>query len=134
VDEEASQSYQNLIKLAYRERLIKIFEQPELKTALNETGNMDSRYLPSNPQASKADHGTSSQLRAVNAMDRDDCVFITSITRGSGGTGVVSDHVERAMVLAKTEAAENGADSYFIVSTDTTDAGATVVLDALNCN
>jgi hypothetical protein len=34
VDEKAKESYQNLIKLAYRERLIKIFERPEVRTAL----------------------------------------------------------------------------------------------------
>ena len=34
VDEKANESYQNMIKLAYRERLIKIFEQPEVRTAL----------------------------------------------------------------------------------------------------
>ena len=34
VDEKASQSPQNMIKLAYRERLIKILERPEVQTAL----------------------------------------------------------------------------------------------------
>lgn len=35
VDEEAKQSPQNTIKMAYRERLIKILERPEVKAALN---------------------------------------------------------------------------------------------------
>lgn len=34
VDEKANESYQNMIKLAYRERLIKIFERPEVRDAL----------------------------------------------------------------------------------------------------
>ena len=34
VDEKASESHQNMIKLAYRERLIKIFERPEVRDAL----------------------------------------------------------------------------------------------------
>ena len=34
VDEKANESYQNMIKLAYRERLIKIFEHPEVRAAL----------------------------------------------------------------------------------------------------
>jgi hypothetical protein len=34
VDEKADQSPQNMIKLAYRERLIKILERPELRAAL----------------------------------------------------------------------------------------------------
>ena len=35
VDEEAKQSPQNTIKMAYRDRLIKILERPEVKTALD---------------------------------------------------------------------------------------------------
>jgi hypothetical protein len=34
VDEKADQSPQNMIKLAYRERLIKILERPEVQAAL----------------------------------------------------------------------------------------------------
>jgi len=36
VDAKADQSYQNLIKLAYRDRLIKILEQPEVQAALKD--------------------------------------------------------------------------------------------------
>lgn len=39
VDEEAKQSFQNLIKLAYRERLIKILERPEVRAALQSGQN-----------------------------------------------------------------------------------------------
>jgi hypothetical protein len=48
--------------------------------------------------------------------------------------GDASKFIERAMSSALTEATNNGADSYYIVNSDTTASGATVTLEALNCN
>jgi hypothetical protein len=75
-----------------------------------------------------------SQLRAVSAEDKEDCEFIKTITKGVGGGGDSSQYVEKAMDSALTKAANNGADSYFVVNLDITDSGASVVLEALRCN
>lgn len=74
------------------------------------------------------------QSRSVNERRRDECLFIKSITKGAGGSGDVSKHLEKAMTKALDEAVNTGADSYFIVETSTTASGATVILEALKCN
>lgn len=74
-----------------------------------------------------------SQLRAVNEKEKTDCEFIQSITKGAGGTGDVSTHLEKAMDRALNEAANSGANSYFVVDASTTASGATVILEALKC-
>ena len=74
------------------------------------------------------------QLRAVNETKKTDCEFIKSITKGAGGSGDVSKHLETAMDKALTEAESAGADSYFIADVSTTSTGASVVLEALKCN
>jgi hypothetical protein len=82
----------------------------------------------------KVANRNASQLRAVSAEDKEDCEFIKSITKGAGGSGDASQYVESAMNAALTQAANHGADSYFVVDVDTTDSGASVVLEALRCN
>ena len=164
VDEEAKQSPQNTIKMAFRERIIKILERPEVKTALKEKTIMGNMYLP--PSSQKVQPSTQamqpssqtvqpssqtvqsnqaaavpnyiiaprpSRLRAVNARDKDDCEFITSISRNAGEVGDVSIFVKSAKNSALTEAVKNGADSYFIVDTESTAFGASVTLEALKC-
>jgi len=74
-----------------------------------------------------------SQLRAVSADDKEDCEFIKTITKGMGGGGDSSQYVEKAMDSALTQAANTGANSYFVVNLDITDSGASVVLEALRC-
>ena len=74
------------------------------------------------------------QPRSVNEKRRDECVFIKSITRGAGGSGDLSIHLEKAMSEAIEKAVISGADSYFLVETSTTASGATVILEALKCN
>ena len=66
-------------------------------------------------------------------MDKGDCEFITSITKGAGGTGDVTKYIDSAMNSALSKAASIGADSYFVVNTDTTVSGASVVLEAYRC-
>jgi hypothetical protein len=207
VDEEAKQSYQNLVKLAFRERLIKIFERPEVKTALSKTTIPKDMYLPpssstvqpssstvqpssstvqpssptvqpssptvqsssptvqpssstvqpSSPivppssstvqSSSQTERGNQTQgmshyiiaprpswLRAVDAQDKDDCESIMSITKNVGGTGDVSKFVKRAKDSAMIEAINSGADSYFIVDSESKAFGASVTLEALKCN
>ena len=200
VDEEAKQSPQNLIKLAFRERLIKIFERPEVKTALNKTTIVEDMYLPPSSPAVRPSSPAvqpSSQtvqppsqavqppsqtvqspsktvqpsiqtvqppsqkvqppsqmvrsnqavgmphyiiaprpswLRAVDARDKDDCESIMSITKNVGGTGDVSKLVKSAKNSAMTEAINSGADSYFIINTESKAFGASVTLEALKCN
>jgi hypothetical protein len=74
-----------------------------------------------------------SQLRAVSAEDKEDCEFIKTITKGMGGGGDSSQYVEKAMDSALTQAANTGANTYFVVNLDITDSGASVVLEALRC-
>jgi hypothetical protein len=59
--------------------------------------------------------------------------IITSITRNVGGKGDVSTFIKSAKNSALTEVANNGADSYFIVSAESTSFGALVTLEALRC-
>jgi hypothetical protein len=73
------------------------------------------------------------QLRAVNAEGKENCAFIKTITKGAGGGQDPSQYAEIAMSSALTQAANDGADSYFIVNADTTNSGATVVVEALRC-
>ena len=89
---------------------------------------------PSMPTASATDGEPVPQLRVVSEEDKDDCKFIKSITKGAGGSGDVSIHLEKAMNKAQVDAANAGADSYFIANVSTTSSGASVVLEALNCN
>jgi len=89
---------------------------------------------PSKPTASATDGEPVPQLRVVSEEDKDDCKFIKSITKGAGGSGDVSIHLEKAMSKALNEAARAGADSYYIANVSTTSSGASVVLEALNCN
>jgi len=224
VDEEAKQSPQNTIKMAFRERLIKIFEQPEVKTILNKTTIIGNMYLPPSSQpvqpssqpvqpvqpSSQPVQPSSqpvqpvqpssqpvqpvqpssqpvqpvqpssqpvqpvqpsnqpvkpvqpsnqpvkpsrqpvqgnqaakmpnyiivprlSRHRAVNEQDKDDCEFIAYITKNVGGVGGVSKFIKSARDSALTEAANYGADSYFIVNTESTAFGASITLEALKC-
>jgi len=73
------------------------------------------------------------QLRAVNAEGKENCAFIKTITKGAGGGQDASQYAEIAMSSALTQAANDGADSYFVVNADTTSSGATVVVEALRC-
>ena len=188
VDEEAKQSPQNTIKMAFRERIIKILERPEVKTILNKTTIIGNMYLPPSsrpvqPPSSQPVQPSSSQPvqpssqpvqpssqpvqpsssqpvqpssqpvqgnqaakmpnyiiaprlsrhRAVSEQDKDDCEFIAYITKNVGGVGDVSIFIKSARDSALTEAANYGADSYFIVNTESTAFGASIILEALKC-
>ena len=74
------------------------------------------------------------QLRAVNEVEKSSCRFIQTVTTGSGGPGEPSVHTENAMRKALASAANVGADSYYVVEMETTGTGASVILEALNCN
>jgi hypothetical protein len=74
-----------------------------------------------------------SRLKEVDARDKDDCELITTIKRSAGGHGDVSTFVKSAKNSALTEAANNGADSYFMVNAEATIYGASVTLEALRC-
>jgi hypothetical protein len=56
-----------------------------------------------------------------------------SITKNAGGAGDMSQFVKSAKKSAITEAINNGANSYFIVSTESNLYGASVTLEALKC-
>jgi hypothetical protein len=73
------------------------------------------------------------KLRAVTAAGREECQYITSVSKGAGGNDDPSANLERAMQNAFADAASKGADSYFIVDTRTTLKGSSVVLEALRC-
>ena len=77
---------------------------------------------------------SSPQLRAVNETEKNSCSFVKTVTTGSGGPGDSSIHAENAMKNALISAANAGADSYYIVDIETTGTGASVILEALNCN
>lgn len=83
------------------------------------------------PQKIKA---TSNSLRAVSVSEKENCRFINTLTFGSGGPGTASAHLESAKNKAIDSAAKAGADSYYVVSSDSTSSGATVILEALDCN
>jgi len=53
--------------------------------------------------------------------------------KGAGGSADPSLYVEAAMEQALIEAASVGADSYSVINLDTTDSGASVVIEALKC-
>lgn len=74
-----------------------------------------------------------SQLRAVDESGKNGCELIQTVTKGAGGPGDVSVHLEKAMNGALGQAANSGADSYFVVEANTTASGATVILEALKC-
>ena len=76
----------------------------------------------------------SPQLRAVTDAERNSCNFLETVTTGSGGLGDPSIHTENAMKKALVSAANAGADSYYIVNSETTGTGAFVILEALKCN
>jgi hypothetical protein len=76
----------------------------------------------------------SPQLRAVTEAEKNSCSFLKRVTAGAGGPGDPSIHTENAMKKALVSAANAGADSYYVVDTETTDTGASVILEALNCN
>jgi uncharacterized protein YceK len=73
------------------------------------------------------------QLRAVDETSKSGCDLITPITKGAGGVGDPSGHLEVAMQEALNEAASRGADSYYVVNASTTASGASVILEALSC-
>lgn len=80
-------------------------------------------------------NGAVSQPRAVSASKKNDCEFIKTISAGAGGgSGNVSSFVEKAMESALRQVADIGADSYFVVSADSTATGSSVILEALKCN
>lgn len=74
------------------------------------------------------------QLRAVSESEKGQCTFVETISAGSGGPGDPTVHTENAMHKALISASEAGADSYFVVDINTTSEGASVVLEALDCN
>lgn len=75
-----------------------------------------------------------SSLRATSESKKDDCKSLKSIMKGSGGAGNTDDFVERAMNQALNEAARAGADAYYVVDTDLTEHGASVLIEALKCD
>lgn len=77
--------------------------------------------------------GPSHRLRAVDEAGRSKCEFLQSITKGAGGSGNPSAYTESAMNSALGEAVTAGADSYYLVDVETTNSGASVVLEALVC-
>jgi hypothetical protein len=78
--------------------------------------------------------GVSSPLRGVTEEGRGECRFITSLSRGAGGHGNASANQEAAMQKALTDAENLGANSYFLVDTVAKPGGASVVLEALECD
>jgi len=74
------------------------------------------------------------QLRAKSESEKDNCRFIKTISTGSGGPGDSSYHAANAMDKAMQNAAAAGADSYYLVKTESTGQGAAVVIEALDCN
>jgi len=74
-----------------------------------------------------------SRLEEVDARDKDACKLIQSITRKAGGSRGTSSYVKTVKNSAITEAANIGADSYFMVNTQSTTYGASVTLEALKC-
>lgn len=88
---------------------------------------------PAAQVASGAVEQNDPQIRSVDAANKNDCEFIKTITKGAGGSGDTSKNLEHAMKAALNQAANAGADSYFIVNTNTTVNGASVVLEALSC-
>lgn len=154
VDEQATQSYQNMIKMAFRERLIKILERPELQAALrterkvvntppqpsSQTSRATNNTIPDrttkqqkSEPVSKPVYETNSSLRPVTVTERNNCELIASINRSAGGSGDSSKYATRAIDTALTDAERKGADSYFLVKAEETDSGFSVVLDALKC-
>ena len=74
-----------------------------------------------------------SSLKEIDARDKEDCELISSITKNTGGTDDVSKSVKYAKKAALTEAAKTGADSYFISNAEMSIFGASVTLEALDC-
>ena len=77
---------------------------------------------------------SSSQLQEVNEAEKSKCRFIKAVTTGAGGPGDLSIHAEKAMNKALVSAASVGADSYYVVKSESTETGASVDLEALKCN
>lgn len=134
IDEKASESHQNMIKMAFRERLIQILEQPELKAALTGTSRTQIVSVPAKPRAEKTTNHINSQLREVDAAEKSVCELIASINRSSGGSGDTAIYIDQAMNLAIAEAENKGADAYYVINIERTNSGASVALDALKCN
>jgi hypothetical protein len=72
-------------------------------------------------------------LRAVKGEAAESCTFLKSIMKGAGGSGDPSTYLELALEKALREAHQLGADSYSVVNMDTTESGASIVIDALKC-
>jgi OOP family OmpA-OmpF porin len=72
-------------------------------------------------------------LRSVTETEKAGCSFVTTVSKGAGGPGDPSTYTESAMNKALVQAANAGADSYYVVNVDTTASGASVVLEALKC-
>jgi hypothetical protein len=96
------------------------------------SGEKNSGDIPE-PPAQEVASVSGSQIRSVNEEKRENCEFLKSITKGKGGSGDGSDYVEQAMIAALTQAAKEGADSYFVVDVDVSGSSASVVLEALSC-
>ena len=96
------------------------------------SGKKNSGDIP-DPPAHEVANVSGSQIRAVNEEKRENCEFIKSITKGKGGSGDGSEYVEQAMDAALSQAAKEGADSYFVVDVDVSGSSASVVLEALRC-
>lgn len=77
---------------------------------------------------------TFNQLRAVTEDRRQRCGLISTVTKGAGGSGDPALYTESAMQKALSDAYSMGADSYFVVRVETTASGASVVIEALDCN
>ncbi|MEE4217321.1 MAG: hypothetical protein V2I48_06915 [Xanthomonadales bacterium] len=74
------------------------------------------------------------KLRSVSDVRKEECEFLNTISKGTGGGVDSSENLEKAMNAALRQAGMEGADSFFIVDTETTSSGASVILEALKCN
>ena len=107
---------------------VKFYFDFDTSSKTSSTSNSAVRYEPQPTPVN------SPQLRAVNETEKSGCSFVETVTAGSGGPGDPSIHTENAMKKALVLAANAGADSYYVVNNETTGTGASVILEALNCN
>jgi hypothetical protein len=108
--------------------------QVQKKCTISTPATVESPTTSTVQAASVAVAEPESQLRAVTETEKADCQFVRSITRGTGGNNDASANTEKAMNSALSDAASLGADSYYVVNVETSATGASVVLEALNCN
>jgi len=73
------------------------------------------------------------KLRAVTESQRDECEYIKTIAEGAGGRFTISRNSMSALHIALNRAAELNADSYYIVSSNSTILGSSIIIDVLKC-